>query len=47
MRWKHDVIWNACALAALAGVDLERCVARKVAMNKTRTWKREQPADER
>ena len=36
----YDVIWNACAIAALAGVDLEAGIARKVALNKTRTWKR-------
>jgi NTP pyrophosphatase (non-canonical NTP hydrolase) len=33
-----DVIWNACALATLTGVDLETCSARKIAMNRNRTW---------
>ena len=34
----YDVIWNACALAACTGADLEQAIERKVAMNRNRKW---------
>lgn len=34
----YDVIWNACDLANILGIDLDAAAARKSAMNRDRTW---------
>lgn len=37
----YDVLWNACALARSAGIDVVAAVADKRAINATRIWSAE------
>jgi NTP pyrophosphatase (non-canonical NTP hydrolase) len=34
----YDVVWNLCDLANILQVDLEGAFAKKVALNRKRTW---------
>jgi NTP pyrophosphatase (non-canonical NTP hydrolase) len=36
----YDVLWNVCAIAELAGIELEHSIEQKAAMNRTRSWSR-------
>ena len=37
----YDVVWNLCDLANMLGIDLEEAFARKITLNKFRTWQRD------
>ena len=34
----YDVFWNLCDLANMLGVDLEQCFAKKIDVNRQRSW---------
>lgn len=38
-----DLIWNACDLATMAGIELDTPMRAMLAQNKTRTWEGTQP----